>query len=649
MSLADPKQLFDYDRARMFIEFYTKEFKFAPPSIDHQSVTGIAKKRGKKSGMGGTWISVMSINGQTVGDARAGSKKISEKKVYITAAEFLCNSDPTLLGQFEKFEELRRLGKEDLGLAPPLNLHISDALHSDIAGLCEDIAQSNIYRNVPTKAEDAAHALVGPDQNRVVRTVGPLELKVKSESMSERLNEYMTAPVREKMRATRQSLPVFGRQADILSKIQVNDVTIVMAQTGSGKTTQIPQILLDDWTSRGEGARCNILCTQPRRIAATSVAARIADERGQLLGDQVGYQVRFDARHPQPNGSITLLTTGIFLRRMQSALGTNADPVAVAEMDKVSHIIVDEAHERDIDTDLSLVVLKRLIQDRRKRGIPLKVILMSATIDPTLFQKYFTDPKGLPAPVAEVPGRTFPVERFYLDDVLKQLPSQTGGLFNDIVVSRYLNSEMSRDRSLFGPDTGMDLEIPYPLVALTVAHALQQSNDGHVLVFLPGWDEIKKVETILTSQTLLGLKLWDETKYTIHKLHSSIPKEEQDVIFTTPAPGVRRIVLSTNVAESSVTIPDVVYVVDAGRVKETRYDPGRRMSSLVSAWAGKSNLHQRAGRAGRHREGVYYGLMSHMRYEALASHQTVEMKREDLSNVVMHVKVSFAAVCVETS
>lgn len=192
-----------------------------------------------------------------------------------------------------------------------------------------------------------------------------------------------------------------------------------------------------------------------------------------------------------------------------------------------------------------------------------------------------------------------------------------------------------------------DLEIPYPLVALTIAYVLQSSGDGHVLVFLPGWDEIQKVQKILEDPSKrTDVNFNDRSKYSIHVLHSSIPLAEQQVIFDPPPRGVRRIILSTNIAETSVTIPDVVFVVDTAKIKENRYDPERHISALVSAWVGTSNLNQRAGRAGRHRPGEYYGILG--RDRKLHSHQEVEMKRMDLSNVVMHVKaLDFPGMDVE--
>ncbi|WVQ82755.1 hypothetical protein IAT38_004887 [Cryptococcus sp. DSM 104549] len=634
-----------YDRARQFMEYYCQKYQFRKPDLEY-SQTAVKNKRGKSAGM--VWDAVITVGDRRIGMGSANNKKNAQIKCYLDVTQYLESCDPDLWRDFIEYS--KKDTSADLGMAPRLIFQMSDTLNDDIQALCGDIRYSKLWANAPPPGVAGNDSQPLPTWHS-----GPQgrasegELAEKSQSLQERLAAYQSDPKLEKMRQTREALPVTSRATEILAKIEVNDVTIVMAATGSGKTTQVPQLLFDDYINRGEGAKCNIVCTQPRRLAAMSVAERIADERGQSIGDEVGYQVRFDAKLPKPNGSITFCTTGIFLKRMQSALsgsGAVADPAAVARMDEVTHIVVDEVHERDIDTDLLLVVLKRLLADRRARKKPLKIILMSATIDPTLFQTYFLDPRGRAAPVAEVPGRTFPVERHYLDSIVADLqntPSHLGGwVFREKNVMEYCSKELSPNPAMTAKGTGMELEIPYPLVALTVASVLKQSEDGHVLVFLPGWDEIKKVAEILQGGAghghLLGLNFSDTRKFSIHYLHSTIPADEQKAVFRPPPPGVRRIILATNIAETSVTIPDVVYVVDTARVKEKRYDPERHMSSLVTAWVGASNLNQRAGRAGRHREGEYYGLVSNNRLASLDTHQLVEMKRSDLSNVVMHVK-----------
>ncbi|EIW72544.1 hypothetical protein TREMEDRAFT_70747 [Tremella mesenterica DSM 1558] len=629
-----------YDRARQFMEYYCARYKFGKPDIDF--VQSASKTRHVKTSTE-SWDAIMTVGGRRIGMGSAQNKKLAQMKCFLDVAQYLESCDQDL---WQDFELSLKKGNKNGDSSPPPQLlfKLSNELSGDIGGLCQDIKQSYLFRNAPQSASNDESRSLPTWSSSATLQASEEELENKSVALKDKLSAYLVNPSLGKMRQQRQSLPVTSKAADIIATVDSNDVTIVMAATGSGKTTQIPQLLLDDYIEKGKGAYCNVLCTQPRRLAAMSVAERIADERGDVLGNEVGYQVRFDSKPAQHNGSITFCTTGIFLKRMHSALGETADSGAIKQMDSITHIVVDEVHERDIDTDLSLVVLKRLLADRKARGKPLKVILMSATIDPTLFKTYFADERGRPAPVAEIPGRTFPVERFYLDkivpDIKGQMSPRDGWVFQDKSVATYLARELSEDPSVFGPNKGMELDIPYPLVALTIAYVMKRSADGHVLVFLPGWLEIKKVSDILLngSNSLLGLRFSDSSKYSIHYLHSSIPAAEQKEVFRPPPEGVRRIILATNIAETSVTIPDVVYVVDTARVKEKRYDPHSHMSSLVSAWVGQSNLNQRAGRAGRHREGEYFGLLSKARYESLETHQLVEMKRSDLSEVVMHVK-----------
>jgi HrpA-like RNA helicase len=622
------------------MDYYVQRYNFPKPDLDFSQSTS---RKGSKKGAS-KWEVALKVDGRVIGMGEGSTKKQAQVKTYLDVTQYLEGCDRALWDDFTNASA--KAPMEDIGMAPHLVFQMSDPVSDDVQAITEDIRRSNLYKNAPASGVAAESQTLPTWKSNGKRKATAAELDAKSQRLRDQLDDYYTDPKMDKMRQQRDALPIKTRASDILAKIEMNDVTIIMAATGSGKTTQVPQLLFDDFINRGQGAHCNILCTQPRRLAAMSVADRIADERGQKLGQQVGYQVRFDVKAPEPDGCITFCTTGIFLKRMQSALGATADPESVEQMDKVTHIVVDEVHERDIDTDLSLVVLKRLLADRKKKNKPLKVILMSATIDPTLFKTYFPDARGRSAPVADVPGRTFPVTKFFLDDILQDLrglrPAEGGWIFQDKLVADYLAHEMQPNPAAFSPTTGMNLAIPYPLVALTIAYVLNRSNDGHVLVFLPGWEEIKKVSNILldtsSRNSLLGTRFNDSNQYSVHYLHSSIPAAEQKEVFKPPPKGVRRIILATNIAETSITIPDVVYVVDAARVKEKRYDPERHMSSLVAAWVGSSNLNQRAGRAGRHREGEYFGLLSKRRYEALETHQTVEMMRSDLSNVVMHVK-----------
>ncbi|KAI6047638.1 hypothetical protein EDC04DRAFT_2886469 [Pisolithus marmoratus] len=284
--------------------------------------------------------------------------------------------------------------------------------------------------------------------------------------------------------------------------------------------------------------------------------------------------------------------------------------IAAAKLDEITHIVVDEVHERDVDTDLLLVVLRRMLEDRKARNVPLKIVARSLTI----------------------PGRTFPVKKRYLEDFIDDIKCnpRLNWIFGDESVARYLEREgayaqsypasaLATSASLpitpLPPLANDELDTPSPLVAGAICHVLQQSHSGHVLVFLPGWEDIMGVQPSI-SYTLL------------------YPLAEQQVIFEPPAEGVRRVILATNIAETSVTIPDVVYVIDTAKVKE------HGLALLIYT--------RGPGRAGRHRPGEYYGLLSHARVTTLAPHQTVEMKRVDLSNVVMHVKaLSFPNMEVE--
>lgn len=651
--LAAPVTLSDgstvtYEQARQFMDYYCRRYKFTKPDIVYNEVRG---SRNRNS----SWEAIMHVGGRRIGIGSGITKKLAQTNCYVDVTQYLESCDAEL---WKTFVKAAAEGK-DLGMAPKVLFQMSDGLEDEVRDLCNDIRKSTLYQNRPASfVPSVASTSTRPVAIR--RAIPTEHLDAKSERLSERRKAYLENPQLEQMRNIRKALPVSTRSADLLAHVRDNEVTVCMAATGSGKTTQIPQLILDDYIDRGEGAKCNIICTQPRRLAAISVAERVAKERGEITGKgSVGYQVRFEAKLPEDHGSITFCTTGIFLRRMQTALLEGGMSGGV-NLDDVTHVVVDEVHERDVDTDLLLVVLKRLLADRKARGKPIKVVLMSATIDPTLFQKYFPDDNGLPAGVIDIPGRSFPVQKHYLNDFVQELAADpsTKAVFSDDSVSRYLQQELGDEYAALVGDRwrgnrdiditkDQDLELPYLFIALTITHIIKQSSDGHVLVFLPGWDEIQAVQRVLYERPL-GLNIKDSSKFAIHLLHSTIPLAEQQAIFEPPPAGVRRIILSTNIAETSVTIPDVVYVVDTGKIKEQRYDPQRHMSSLVSAWVGTSNLNQRAGRAGRHRSGEYYGILGRKRVDALHTHQTVEMKRVDLTNVVMHVKaLEFPGMAVE--
>ena len=620
------------------MDYYCRRYGFDRPDIETLP-------------KGNNWETVMVVGGRRIGLGSGQSKKASQIACFLDVTKYLESCDPEL---WKAYVEAAKTGA-DLPLAPKVALFVNPVVEDAIADLCADIRKMSLYRNRPSQ-ESVAPTADGATRNNysLSKPYSQRNLLAKSQRMIEGRKTYLGDPKMERLRSTRMSLPVYTQAKEVLSHIFNNDVTICMAATGSGKTTQIPQIILDEYIDRGEGAKCNIICTQPRRLAAISVADRVAKERGETLGRSIGYHVRFDAKLPQPDGSITFCTTGVFLKQLQSYL---SDTERSTSLDAVTHIVVDEVHERDIDTDLLLVVLKQILAQKKANNQSLKIVLMSATIDPTLFQNYFADESGVPAKTFSVPGRSFPVDKYFLDDyVSKVSQGPSRWIFREENVAKYLHYQLGPAAASLGirvlrPDSSKDdeLELPYPFIAATIGHVLESSQDGHVLVFLPGWDEI-----IATQKALLypfaphAVPFNDTSKYSIHLLHSTIPLAEQQAIFEPPAEGVRRIILATNIAETSITIPDVVYVIDTAKIKEQRYDPDRGISSLVSAWVGSSNLNQRAGRAGRHRSGEYYGILSKANADRLNPYQTVEMKRADLSNVVMHVKaLNFSGLSVE--
>ncbi|EHS64505.1 hypothetical protein PGT21_014362 [Puccinia graminis f. sp. tritici] len=642
------------DQAKAYMSFYCRKFNFGSPEIQYEN-----GKKGRP-----TWIATIFVGGRKIGLGHAVNKKDSLNEAYIDTVVYLGECDPDLWVEFRQSAESQEAAAG--GTIPAVVFKLSNQTEQDLRQIVYSSMDCELYRRAKTLLERTRGSASAPHQanqgtannpsrkNQTNNTSNSRQsaLKEKSSALRDRLDAYQTntSPEVVKLREQRQSLPVTAHSSVVSSALASNPITILMAATGSGKTTQVPQLILDEATMKGEGAKCNIICTQPRRIAAISVAQRVAAERNEKLSESVGYQVRFESKPPTPDGSILFCTTGIFLRRLQNDM----DSATGGFLDSITHIVVDEVHERDIETDLLLFCLRRVLKDRKEKGkSEIKVLLMSATVDPTLFEQYFSDGNGgKPAPVISIPGRSFPVEKHYLEEVhrdLRQLnlPTARGGwVWGDPKVQKYTQRELQEPLAL-DPVTGKslrdsdDLEMPFALIALVVAWVLSKSSEGHVLVFLPGWEEIKGVQTILTDPRqfpLLNLNFNDSSKFEVHVLHSAIPVADQQLVFSPPPKGVRRVILSTNIAETSVTIPDVVFVVDTGKIKEKRFDPERHLSSLITAWVGTSNLNQRAGRAGRHRSGDYYGLLSKRRYDALNIHSTVEMKRTDLSNLVMHVK-----------
>jgi HrpA-like RNA helicase len=596
----------------------------------------------------------------------------------------------------------------------------------------------------------------------------------------------------------RHTLPIASYREEIVSAVRNNQVILIAGETGCGKTTQVPQYLVEDAWHRGKG--CRVVCTQPRRISAMSVAERVAAERGETIGDNVGYTIRLESRGGTES-SLMFCTNGILLRML-----TDQSHDAMA---RVTHLVIDEIHERDRFADFLLILVRDLLPAHPH----LRVVLMSATLHVELFSGYFGG-----CPVVRVPGFTHPVQDFYLEDVLKLIGYESaavqemdaalggqgrgaaalvaaggrgrgrgrgasnkqyysgGGENNnsetraeaaarDVSSSSRLSKEeksqieaaieaafRTGDDDAFellmevtGAAGADDIETGSPGVnvqhsttgatalvaaafhgrtdvasvllangadpsietnngmnaracaaqcnrtdivelldeweeqaraadelassALALSHyqsntdadevdldlieallsyicgegkfstenknRAEESQQGAVLIFFPGWDEIIRMKEKLESSPIFGRS----TRYSLLPLHSMVAPQDQRKVFLRPPPGVRKIVMSTNMAETAITIDDVVCVIDSGRLKEKSYDAFTGVSTLQGAWISRASEKQRRGRAGRCQPGVAFHMYSRQRSEALAEFQLPELKRSPLDEMSLQVKL----------
>uniref|UniRef100_A0A8C5BZN0 RNA helicase n=1 Tax=Gadus morhua TaxID=8049 RepID=A0A8C5BZN0_GADMO len=474
----------------------------------------------------------------------------------------------------------------------------------------------------------------------------------------------------------RQKLPAWKERDHILNLLDDCQVLVVSGMTGCGKTTQIPQFILDDTLAGPADRVANIICTQPRRISAISVAQRVAEERAERLGATVGYQIRLETVRSSAT-RLLYCTTGVLLRRLEGE----------ADLPGVTHIIVDEVHERTEESDFLLLVLKDLMVNRPD----MKIILMSATLNANLFSEYFYNCNTI-----HIPGRTFPVDQFFLEDAIaktryviedgspymrsgKQGSGGRGGggggggkggskgvvddqgddqwSFSSLCKKDFVKDSIPDQQLGLAELTIRFKDVSKPVLKTIAAMDLDKINmdlvesllewivdgphdypPGAVLVFMPGLAEIKMLYEQLQSNRMFNNR--NKSRCVVYPLHSSLSNEEQQAVFNRPPKDVTKIIISTNIAETSVTIDDVVYVIDSGKMKEKRYDASKSMESLEDSWVSRANALQRRGRAGRVASGICFHLFtSHCFEHQLSEQQLPEIQRVPLEQLCLRIKI----------
>ena len=486
------------------------------------------------------------------------------------------------------------------------------------------------------------------------------------------------------IRAQRRRLPAANSKEEVLELLRNNQVILVCGGTGCGKTTQVPQFILEKAEEEGTGVK--IVVAQPRRIAAMGVAQRVAEERGQPMGQSVGYMIRGETKVSVAT-QLLFCTTGVLLQRLRS------DPT----LGQVTHIVVDEVHERHLDADFLLAALRTIIPQRPQ----LRVVLMSATLDTVRFSSYFGDlpnavamggnkSKAYPGgrtPMIDIPGFAHPVTEYFLDDVIDitgHIPRHMRGK------GRY--SKAAIDAAAEAAENGLEVDydataeeeeseatsvvpaggftakkvkppggaedaaaaMDYRHISTLIERVVEQQMhnnfggsgggggggkgggkhdtvEGAILVFLPGVGEISRMCSELQRCSC-------SSHLFVVPLHGALPPAEQTKAFRNPPRGLTKVVVATNIAETSITIPDCTVVVDSGRAKETGFNAERSTPFLAEVWGAQDALRQRRGRAGRVRPGCCFRMFTRKVFDSLPAHTTPEICRSPLDQVVLTVK-----------
>ncbi|XP_055837370.1 ATP-dependent DNA/RNA helicase DHX36 [Episyrphus balteatus] len=533
--------------------------------------------------------------------------------------------------------------REERRTEPGPSVTLPECTLSEIDKLLQKYESESDVTEVCKEFENRFHDLLGKNFHEFVSSKSNSEdLKIAdnpafNEKVKLEFEQQKSHEVYQKRLHARKSLPATQQEDVILNAINNNQIVLIVGSTGCGKTTQIPQFILDHFIETSRGSRCQIVCTQPRRISAITVAERVAYERNENLGKSVGYSIRLQGVYPRPNASILYCTTGTLLRRMET------DPLLF----ELTHIILDEIHERSVETDMLMGLLKKILPYRKE----IKVVLMSATVSQSDFQRYFDG-----CCTIEIEGTLFDVEDRYLEDVLQetgfrhfeaQRKQTRHGRFskkNDFnkgmefqsIIEPYARAIRNKyDRhvldSIRNPNSE---EFNLELVENLIFYICERKPPGAILVFLTGFDKISKLNASLQNS-----RHYRRNNHLIFTLHSSMQTIDQKSVFNRPPNGVRKIILSTNIAETSVTIDDVVYVINCGKIKQTDYDVELNLQTLGEQWVTIANAQQRRGRAGRVQPGICYNLYTRARERLLDAVPSPEIVRSKLEGVLLNLKL----------
>ncbi|KAF3921897.1 hypothetical protein ABW20_dc0100718 [Dactylellina cionopaga] len=457
----------------------------------------------------------------------------------------------------------------------------------------ESPEKPKVYKNISLKAKSRVSQEVGNDST--VGLVDPLT------PVPPKPNEKSKSQISKDLQAVRESLPIWNFRDEIQSNVRDSDTMILVGETGSGKSTQIGQFLLNQpcMTRKvGPGGRkyggC-IAITQPRRVAAISLAQRVSSEMGTSLGKEVGYCVRFDNVSDQ-NTKIRYITDGMLLNEI----------LHDGELSRYSVVVVDEAHERSISTDLGLGLLKGIIEARQKKNVPLKVIVMSATLDVDKMAGFISGDSNtgtdageiIPAPICRIPGKIYPVDVFYTPTTLD-------------------NFQTAAVKTIF------QIHYQYPC-------------PGDILVFSTGSEEIEDLAS--TVEELAQQMEADKPKLQVMRLYASLDPAEQQRVFAKVDPRTRKVIIATNIAETSITVPGVRHVIDCGKAKTKRFRHQLGIESLLVTDISQSSAQQRKGRAGREAPGTCYRLYPEDCFKKLAKDTEPEILHCDLAGALLTLK-----------